>query len=308
MKSRVNETIWDLRNCPSCGISSTGRPEVSSAIPAESLTFDEVKDYFIGIRSEQVFFSYTRCANCGLLYCPYYFNENQLDLLYADMPDNLLGAEKSTAAKTQIGYFKWFSKFVEEVDGYQELGPDIGLVTEAVLGHYTPTRVILVEPNSAMHGLLSSLKKPESELYLYRDLNEVPFDQITLTIGVHVFDHLLNPSAQLSFLAKQTSPKGYVGIVVHNEKSLLKKLLGTKWPPFCLQHPQLFNQKTLTRLMENHGFHQIKISKSINHFNLKHIGSMGIDLLGWPTFLKRFFPEIEVPISLGNQISIFRKN
>ena len=308
MKSKVIDTSWEKRSCPSCGVPNTGSREVNSATPAEFLTFNEVKEYFIGIRNEQVFFSYTRCSNCELLYCPYYFNENQLDLLYADMPDNLLGAEKSTAAKTQIGYFNWFSKFVEKIDSYQELGPDIGLVTGAVLERYKPKRIVLVEPNSAMHNLLLTLRKSKSELNLYRDLNEVPFENISLTIGVHVFDHLLDPAAQLSFLGKQTSPGGFVGIVVHNEKSILRKLLGIKWPPFCLQHPQLFNEKTLSGLMENHGFHKIRISRSINHFNLKHIGSMGVDLLGLPIFLKRFFPGIEIPIPLGNQISIFRKN
>ena len=302
-----NSFSWSFRNCPSCNNAKISQAEIGSKNQAEKMSYSLVRDYFIGIRNEQVFFSYYRCLNCALLYCPYYFNESQLDALYADMPDNLLGAEKSTAARTQKGYFSWFKQFVNEVDTYLELGPDLGLISKEIVGHYKPSKSELVEPNVAMHGLLKGLSSSGTKVGVFRNLDECTTTQIDLTIGIHVFDHLLNPLEQLKRLNDQTKAGGYIGIVVHNESSLLRKLLGIKWPPFCLQHPQLFNRKSLKDLLLKAGFEHVRTARSTNHFRIKHIGTLAIDVVGLPDFLKKILPNWEIPVSLGNQISIFRK-
>jgi hypothetical protein len=297
---------WVRRACPTCGSSNTSSSEVSSKTRAESLSLSEVREYFIGLRNEQVFFSYHRCEDCNLLYCPYYFSESQLDALYSDMPDNLLGAEKSTAEKTQLGYFRFFQREIGEVASYLELGPDIGLVTKAVIETYHPTEINLIEPNSSMHEILKSISKAH-EISIYRNLEDVDVKNVDLTIGIHVFDHLLDPSKQINRIFQHTKNGGILGVVVHNESSLLKKIIRKKWPPFCLQHPQLYNKETLPNVMKKFGFEEIRISNSINHFSLKHLGTLAAEIFGLPKFLTRPLPAIELPVVLGNQISIFRK-
>jgi hypothetical protein len=307
----VSETIpnetWLSRPCPNCLTPVQGKAEVTSSKPAEFMNFEEVRDYFIGIRDEQVFFSYYRCTKCQTLYCPYYFSESQLDILYAAMPDNLLGAEKSTATRTQIGYVDWFQSHLREVGIYQELGPDIGLVTKEIVQRFKPSSILLVEPNLEMHDELAKLGSNTSKIELFRHLNEVVDSKVDLTIGIHVFDHLLNPSDQIKRICSQTNEGGFIGIVVHNEASILRRILGKKWPPFCLQHPQLFNRNTLEHLLSNNGFEKCGIARSTNHFSIQHIGSMAIDVIGLPKILKKFLPNIEIPFTLGNQISIFKK-
>ena len=82
---------WLKRTCPLCKQNETKLvPEVFSKNPAESLTYTGTKELFVGFRTSQTFFSFSRCTNCGLLYCPWYFSTEQLDELYSDMPDNLL--------------------------------------------------------------------------------------------------------------------------------------------------------------------------------------------------------------------------
>jgi len=297
---------WETRRCPNCLTASNSEPEVFAESRAEALSFEEVREFFIGIRHEQIFFSYTRCRECGLLFCPIYFTETQLDTLYSDMPDNLLGAEKSTAAKTQVGYFRFFQKRIEKVEKYLELGPDIGLVTNEVIKYFKPQNNYLVEPNEAMHQTLKQLSR-ESNIAIFRNLQDVEVKEIDLTIGIHVFDHLLVPSTDINSIFEQTKPGGILGVVVHNESSSLRRLLGRKWPPFCLQHPQLFNKKTLEKLMLNSGFEPVKISNSVNYFNLKHLGTLAIEIFRLPKILTRIFPSIELPVVLGNQISVFRK-
>jgi hypothetical protein len=306
VKTTTVSPEWNKRPCPACGSGVESGPEIKGTVQAELISYNDVREYFIGIRSEQIFFSYHRCDDCLTLYCPYYFSEAQLDALYSDMPDNLLGAEKSTVEKTQVGYFKFFRKKVKNVSSYLELGPDIGLVTKEVLRNFRPIKTYLIEPNSAMHEILNSLS-PESSLKIYRSLEESHLQDIDFTVGIHVFDHLLMPREQIKQIFSQTKPGGLIGVVVHNESSLLRKILGKKWPPFCLQHPQLYNKKSLTRIMETSGFEVLKISNSINHFSLRHLGGLAIEIIGLPKFLVRFLPSIELPVMLGNQISIFRK-
>jgi hypothetical protein len=297
---------WETRRCPNCLSASKSKPEVFAENRAENLSFEEVREFFIGIRHEQIFFSYSRCRECGLLFCPRYFTDTQLDTLYSDMPDNLLGAEKSTAAKTQVGYFRYFQKRIGKVEKYLELGPDIGLVTNEVISYFKPQNSYLVEPNTAMHQTLRQLSH-QSNIAVYRNLQDVELSEIDLTIGIHVFDHLLVPSSQINSIFKQTKPGGILGVVVHNESSLLRRLLGKKWPPFCLQHPQLFNKRTLEKIMLNSGFELVKISNSVNYFNLKHLGTLAIEILHLPKILIRILPSVELPVVLGNQISVFRK-
>ena len=299
-------TAWVRRVCPTCGSLNTSSSEVSSKTRAESLPLSEVREYFIGLRNEQVFFSYHRCKDCNLLYCPYYFSESQLDALYSDMPDNLLGAEKSTAEKTQLGYFKFFQGEIGEVSSYLELGPDIGLVTKAVIDTYHPSEINLVEPNSSMHHILKSISTAH-KISIHRNLEDIDVKSIDLTVGIHVFDHLLDPSKQIDRIFQHSKNGGILGVVVHNESSMLKKMIGIKWPPFCLQHPQLYNKETLSNVMKKSGFAEIRISNSINHFSLKHLGKLATDVFGLPKFLTRLLPAIELPMVLGNQISIFRK-
>ena len=143
---------WEQRPCPLCNSEEYVLPADSRAkMPAESLSFQEVNKYFVGFREDQIFFSFHRCSNCNLLYSPKYFSNEQLDILYADMPDNLLGEDKSIISKTHQGYVTQILKKVKKSSVYLEIGPDIGLVTRSVISQFKPNKVLLIEPNITVH-------------------------------------------------------------------------------------------------------------------------------------------------------------
>jgi hypothetical protein len=273
-------------------------------MPAEFLSFSEVKDSFVGLRSRQIFFSYYRCQSCSLLYCPWYFGERQLADLYQDMPDNLMGEHKPTVTKTQSGYVKWLSEYLPIANNYLEIGPDIGLVAKSVVEHFRISKALLVEPNLAVHRELrdavSGVQSVEIVSYLSESFDKV-FD---LVVGVHVYDHLLNPVRDLLEIKSKSVPKARLLIVVHNENSLLRRILGKKWPPFCLQHPQLYNPVTLRTLLSNSGWHLDVAARSTNWWSLNHLMHLGLKILGLPLGIGRIFPNIEIPLRLGNTIAI----
>ena len=297
-------SVWNKRNCPVCMRDNHSElPEMASPKRAENLTWEQVKDLFVGLRNEQAFFSYYRCLSCGLLYCPWYFNEEQLETLYSEMPDNLMGEDKSVISKTQAGYVKWLSKRTTGKN-YMEIGPDIGLVASSVDKTFEVYNAYLVEPNRAVHEDLSksmpNTPKVEVVEYLHQ-LNDAKSDLIT---GIHVYDHLLYPVKDLKELRAKCDDNARLIIVVHNEKSKLRYLMKKAWPPFCLQHPQLYNPVTLGKLLDKSGWQLLEVQKSTNWYKARHFVEMGLGVLGFPKGIAKILPSVEIPLKLGNMISI----
>jgi hypothetical protein len=298
-------TVWDRRACPLCGSSKIStKPNSSARHPAEFMPWETAKSYFIGLRSDQVFFSYYRCQDCELLYCPWYFNSKQISELYAAMPDNTMGEDKSTVSKTQSAYARWIMRPGVSNSRYLEVGPDIGLVAKEIVNLNSPQHITFLEPNQSVKAELIFNVSGIESIEVVDFIESMKETNFSLVAGVHVYDHLLKPLQDLQELRKNVSPGAHLAIVVHNEKSTLRKLLNSKWPPFCLQHPQLYNPESLKEILKLAGWEVISTERSTNWYHLKHFMKMGAGVLGIPTVISKLAPNIEVPIKLGNMISI----
>ncbi len=298
-------TVWDRRACPICGsYKISTKPNSSAKHPAEFMPWETAKSYFIGLRSDQVFFSYYRCQDCGLLYCPWYFSPKQISELYAAMPDNTMGEDKSTVSRTQSAYARWIMRPGVSNNRYLEVGPDIGLVAKEVVKLNSPQHITFLEPNQSVKAeLLANVSRVES-IEVVDFIESMKETNFSLVAGIHVYDHLLKPLHDLQELRKNVSEGAHLAIVVHNEKSTLRKLLNSKWPPFCLQHPQLYNPETLKEILRLAGWEVISTERSTNWYHLKYFVKMGAGVLGISTVISNLAPNIEVPIKLGNMISI----
>jgi hypothetical protein len=80
----------------------------------------------------------------------------------------------------------------------------------------------------------------------------------------------------------------------------MRRLLGRRWPPFCLQHPHLFDHRTLAKLFEDSGFVDVKVRRTTNYFSLPHIVQVATELLGLPKRIVAFVPPVVLPLKLGN--------
>lgn len=303
------DPVWQRRNCPICGSRTiAAEPNSRAKKPAEHMSWDEAKSYFIGLRNDQVFFSYYRCLECELLYCPWYFTKDQIAILYSEMPDNTMGEDKSTVSKTQSSYAHWMLQDGVKTDAYLEVGPDIGLVSRKVAALKTPKRVSFIEPNISVRTELRESVRDVSSIEIVDFIENLQDRDFTLIVGIHVYDHLLDPIQDLKCLSELAEDLAHISIVVHNEKSSLRKLLKTKWPPFCLQHPQLYNPKTLENLLSRSGWKVLKVEKSTNWYHLRYFIHMGLSVLGLKDPFSRLLPNIEFPIRLGNIIALAQKN
>ncbi|MBU6338903.1 MAG: methyltransferase domain-containing protein [Rickettsiales bacterium] len=298
------------KNCPCCESDSTLNCNVISAKnKAENIVFEELKNYWHGFFKGQSFFTYFRCTNCGLLYNKTFFSNEELGELYSAMPDNTAGQNLRNLEKTQLGYFNFLKreKFVE--GNYLEFGPDIGLFTKNIISQNNFSNHYLIEPNKNVHPNLEKIANGKKITLLTEmfDLSTIPDNSISLAVMIHVLDHITNPKEMIDQLYKKLSKGGVFLIVTHNEKSLLAKILKSRWPAYCLQHPQLFNTKTTRTFLEQSGFGDIVTKRSINYFSLSYL----LKHLLWSLNFKRInvkeIPWLTIPLPLGNIITIAKK-
>ena len=294
------------RACPDCG-SFGGKVAAFSAPAAENLPPDALRPLWAGLDSKKAFFSYVRCADCALVYDPIYFTRQSLASLYADLEPNMDMVPPAMVADTQRGYFDAIAATGELSGGYLEIGPDVGyMVAEAArrgaFEHYW-----LYEPNRAVHDALRQATGARSATISdeMEDLSAVPDGSVGLAVMVHVLDHLIEPKAMVRQIARKLRPGGMLAIVTHNEGSLLRHVLGRRWPPFCLQHPQLFSPATMRGMLGRAGFDRVEVRAAANvfpaDFLVRQAGqAAGLGLGKLP------LPAIPLRLRLGNILTLAR--
>lgn len=300
----MNRTDFTHRPCPICGATAASA-EVSSKERAEAMTLDALRPFWSGLFKKKLFFSYHRCADCGLLYAPVFFDGAQLADLYAQMAPNMEMVSSDAVAATQRGYFDRAARQGLLRGGYLEIGPDIGHIVRQAAACGAFDHFWLFEPNRATHGALRGATggRPTTLLADMGDLSAVPDSSIGLAVMVHVLDHLLDPLAMLKQLRAKLRPGGTLMIVTHNERSLLRRLMGVRWPPFCLQHPELYNPEVMASLLTRAGYAGIAVERSVNHFPIDFLVRQAAWTIGLR--LDRVpLPRHAVGLRLGNIVTI----
>lgn len=297
-------TTFLTRNCPGCGANG-GAAEASSTQPAEALSLDDLKPYWRGLFQEKVFFTYDRCGGCGLLYAPLFFDQAQLGELYSAMAPNMDAVPTDAIEATQRVYYEEATAGLGVSGNFLEIGPDVGYIVAHAAKDARFEHFYLFEPNKAVHAELAAAadRRPLTISEDMDDLSAVPDGSVALALMVHVLDHLLDPKAMLEQTRKKLKPGGRLAIVTHNERSLLRSVMGKRWPPFCLQHPELYNPQSISRLVENAGYSKVEVHGSKNYFPLSFMVrqaayAAGIKLERVP------LPRTVLGLRLGNIMTI----
>lgn len=294
--------------CPCCQRAVSGSETVmASSPPAEAMTPSEHSKFVSGYGSGRVFFTYTRCSECGAYFCPVYYNQAQLDALYGLQPENMGEVPISARQRTQQRYADLIMKYSRADGGFLEIGADIGLFAESCAKAANFEQMSLIEPNSSVHSEIHArlAGRPHT---LFADLSEMaPQKSISTTAMIHVLDHLLDPTEILAELRELLEPDAVMLTVTHNAGSLLARVLGRRWPPYALQHPQLYTPQSITRLFERSGFKVVEIADAVNYFPVAHLLRAGFSVLGLPA-PQSGLPTSIMPIKLGNMAVVVRKS
>jgi hypothetical protein len=294
------------RVCPICGAQPPLKPTTSSEARAEDMAFEALVPYWNGFFKDKVFFSYARCECCGALYAPTFFNAAQLEELYGQMPPNMAEVPLEALRRTQAGYFDALKSCSPLTGGFIEVGPDIGLFTENCAREGKFEEYWLFEPNRDVAATLTKAVDG-CKHHVIHDMfgfSHVPDGAASVAVMIHVLDHLLDPVATLRDLRRKLAPGARLLLVTHDEASLLRRVVGWRWPAFCLQHPQIYNPETIRKLLERAGFRVHEQRKTTNHFQvsflLKHLlWALGMKIRSVPSF-----GRITVGLKLGNILTI----
>lgn len=293
------------RTCPACGESApTGQSEVRARVSPGTLSLDEFALAWASSSRNDCFFDYCRCGTCGLLYNAEYAVPTVVDSSYSYMDDNTAGVPRELLRATQRRYLEALEGLGPLEGTYLEVGPDVGLATQLAVEKGSLTKVVLVEPNRACHAELKRVTATTNSMIVtsVSDLDDsVQADRLVL---IHVLDHLTHPREVLASLRQRMAMDGLILVVVHDESSLLRRILGRRWPPFRLQHPQLFSRKTLPALLESCGFTMHSLRTTTNTLSLRHLVRSGLSTLGVePRWIDRL-PHYGVTVRLGNILAV----
>lgn len=287
--------------CPVCCERKPSHPWLQSKIaPADLLSQWSV--------SEEIncHFDYVKCPVCRTLFVEQYPDEKSLVRLYATCSDNVYSGDEIAHRRTQLSYLKILEKYVtlNSSPTILEFGPDVGVLAKAVSDLHAPSRYVMVEPNSGLHASLST-KIPNAEIWNDgADLAHEPDQTFDLIILVHVLDHMLDPIAKLEEMHRLLKPGGYLFTVTHNHNSMVRRVLRSNWPPYCLHHPQLFNERSKHIAFSNAGFEKIVIDSTVNYFPFGFLVSRLFTTVGLQAELS-FGPVIK--IKTGNIFGVARK-
>lgn len=273
---------------------------------AEDQALEDLTQSWNGFFKEKVIFSYARCDGCGLLYCPDFFTQPQLEKLYSQMPPNMDEVPRVALESTQYAYFKHLRETSPLEGAFLEIGPDIGLFTEHCVREGAFSEYWLFEPNRGVKAVLESVvgKQKSHVIHEMTNFDSIPDESISVAVMIHVMDHLLDPISTLSDLRKKLKKDARFLIVTHDESSMLRKFFGWRWPAFCLQHPQIYNPKTTKELLRLAGYDVVAQHKTVNHFKVSFLLKHALWALGLKVKWVPGFFGLTVGLKLGNILTI----
>ena len=309
--------IFQSRNCPICG-SSTKSPFIESEFNLDKTSeqLGYFKDLWYGLDTSSHFLEYYQCRDCNAIYCPKYFTEESLGELYKFMPPNMEVIAEHLVKKTQARYAEFLAKSMSQWLGAKkdkslrilEMGSDTGIFLIELVSILKQKyeidakniTIFSVEPNIGVHPVLTKNIEDLGVDFQLFDSFEQYLDQcdsaIDIIVGIHVFDHILTPQQVLQKIAQRGNEEFYLYGVVHNVQSILARVMGRRWPPFCLQHPQLYSKNTLPRLFsESFTVKNLSISPTFNDYPIAVIANF----LGL-RFLNELLGSLYLKIPLGN--------
>lgn len=304
----ARQTGFLQRLCPNCGSDALDiRDSVHSSLRAEDCSFENLQKRWYGFFKDKSFFTYVRCSECGMLYSPRYFSEEQLDRLYASMPANMAEVAHKALDRTQRGYFEHLRARCELSGQFLEIGPDVGVFAQYCVEAGRFDKAWMFEPNVDAHAeLRRRMGALETQISTsLQDFSALPDGVVTVAAMIHVLDHLVEPVAFLKRLVSKLAPNAKLLIVTHDEQSTLARLLGKRWPAYCLQHPHLFSPATIRNMLLGAGFRTVETARSTNYFPVNFLAKQALLAAGLDVGERlSMLPKFEVPLKLGNIITL----
>jgi len=306
----INTTYFVRQHCPICHHDAAAAvPFMSSRPRAEDLGLGDNNVLYPGYTNTRNFFSYFRCPACRGLFCRTYFTEDQLKQLYAYQETNMVAVPEASRRRTQQGYFRILKEHSDLTGQLLELGPDVGFFTRCCVEQGQFGKLWLYEPNVNVHeALRRNLGRHEFLLTEQPySATDMPAGSLSTAVLIHVLDHILTVESLLGELRTSLKAGGILFIVTHDEASLLARMMGRRWPPYAMCHPQLLSAASIRELLRQHGFEVVEVVKCANYFPLWYLAKSLLTVAGLASSSQTAFSRPDIRIKLGNIATVARR-
>ena len=120
--------------------------------------------------------------------------------------------------------------------------------------------VLGVEPNPELAESAARLAP------IHRDVVEtLPSKDFDIAASFHVIEHVDSPSRYIAAISERLKPGGLLVLETPDIHSVPFRLLKSRWRQFIPEHYFFFEAKTISRLLESHGFTIERIERIGKH-------------------------------------------
>jgi len=291
------------RNCPICGSDN------DSQVYAEA-NFDETKldHYSFASRKYPEFMHYRLviCPVCELLYATHIPQNDWLNGAYVQAQYDS-GKESYYAART---YRKHFLRILSNLPD-KKSALDIGAGNGSFLEYLQEAgfdQIEGIEPSEApIEAAKADIKKLiKRSVFSPNSFSPSHYSLITCFQTLEHMDHINDVFASVN---RSLKPGGAFLVVIHDYRSYLSKIIGTKSPIFDIEHLQLFSAKSIQYVFNTTGFKAISVNSISNCYPLHYwikLLPLGTSLkAGLISLLKKIYiGHIPISLKVGNMVAV----
>ena len=259
-------------------------------------------------RPDRLHYRMVICRQCGLMRANPVLSHQTLSILYEQSHGHHAQLSQA-AADTYAHYFQEnFSPF-----------PFQGRVLEIGCGPGFFLKALIGKDYNQVHGVEPSREAVEQageiKGLIYNGMfgsGIYPNGYFDVICAFQMFDHLSDPGQFLKDCRDNLKPQGSLFLIMHNIKALPAQVLGRNCPMLDIEHPFLYDPKTIIQMLEANGF---EVQKKFSVFN-RYPLSYWMQLLPLPAGFKRSMLDflqktpvgnIPVTLGLGNMGIVARK-
>lgn len=252
--------MTDVRRCPLC------RTSDQSVLFAEArLDAGQLDQFAFASRKlpEYMHHRLQLCRACDLVYVDSPPETASLQEAYAEAAFDS-GVEAAYAARTYVRILgPMFSKLPDRV-GAVDIGTGDGVFLRE-LQNAGFSEVWGVEPSRAPIAAAAPEIRDRIRLGFFQR-GAFPDSSCALVTCFQTIEHVADPVALCEGARDLLKPGGLFCLVGHNRRAASAKILGRRSPIYDIEHLQLFSSASLTRLLSQTGFRNIKVRPFWNRY------------------------------------------